>query len=152
MGFFDKMKEAAWKGASKVENLAQTGKHKFDIVVLNSRIKYKKDLLGERAYSLFKEGIISAPQMKGIIDEIDNMLNQIKEKESEIEILGSKKTEDEIAESSAKKYECNKCGNGLEENTKYCPMCGSRILRCPNCKENLKINEAFCSSCGIKII
>jgi hypothetical protein len=134
MGFFDKLKDAAGKGAAKAEDLAKIGKLKFEIMTLNSRIKDKKGELGEKAYSLFKEGVISEPQLKGFVDEIDNMLGQIKEKESAIEKISPEKAE----ESATQKNECINCG--------------TETLLCANCKKTIKKGDAFCGNCGTKIV
>jgi len=123
MGFFDRVKDAAGKGAAKAEDLAKIGKLKFEIMTLNSRIKDKKGLIGDKAYSLFKEGVITEPKLKGFVDEIDNMLGLIKEKELAIEKLSPKKEEEGSSEP----------------------------LLCKNCKKTINKGEVFCSNCGSKI-
>ena len=83
MGFGDKVKRMLEKGAAKTEELAKTGKLKFEIAAINSRISDKKILLGDKAYSLIKEGKINEPQLSGIVEEIDKFQAQIKEKQSD---------------------------------------------------------------------
>jgi len=124
MGFFDKVKDAVGKGAAKAEDLATIGKLKFEIITLNTRIKDKKGLIGEKTYSLFKEGAITEPQLKDFVEEVDNILSQIKEKELAIEKFSPKKEEEG----------------------------GSEPLLCKNCKKTINQSEAFCSNCGSKIV
>jgi len=123
MGFFDKVKDAAGKGAAKAEDLAKIGKLKFEIMTLNSRIKDKKCLMGEKAYSLFKEGKITEPQLKDFVGDIDIMLGQIKEKESAIEKIGPRKAED----SGPAVLMCKKCNKPVNKGEVFCSNCGSKI-------------------------
>ena len=123
MGFFDKVKDAAGKGAAKAEDLAKTGKLKFEIMTLNSRIKDKKGLMGEKAYSLFKAGMIAEPQLKEFVDEIEIMLGQIKEKESAIEKLNPKKD----GETEPVPFLCKKCKQSVNKGEAFCSNCGSKV-------------------------
>ncbi len=150
MGFFDKVKDAAGKGAAKAEDLAKIGKLKFEIIALNSRIKDKKSMLGEKAYTLFKNGALTEPEIKNFADDIDNMLAQIKEKEAAVEKLNPKKSEAEPAAGDTQKDGCV-CGSHLSGEMKYCPQCGAEVLRCKNCGKVVKKSEAFCIACGTKI-
>ena len=151
MGFFDKIKDAAGKGAAKAEDLAKTGKLKFEIMALNSRIKDKKGMLGETAYSLFKKGFITEPRIKDFVSEIDEMLGQIEEKEAAVEKLGTKKPETGANGSGAQKDSACSCGSPLGGDVKYCPRCGAEVLRCGSCGSVLKKGEAFCTACGTKV-
>ena len=48
---------------------------------------------------------------------------------------------------------CNKCGNLIKENDKYCSICGAyQIQECPNCKIKLEENFKYCPKCGKNII
>jgi hypothetical protein len=85
MAFADKLKRLVEKGAAKTQELASAGKLKFEIAALNSKITDKKILLGDKAYALIKEGKISDAELKTIAGEIDNMQNQIKDKQAEYE-------------------------------------------------------------------
>lgn len=76
------------------------------------------------------------------------------------------------------KIKCNKCGNEVEENQKFCPECGekignfckncgaklakkgqkfcpecgtSQIFACPKCKKEIDENSKFCPECGEKL-
>ena len=54
---------------------------------------------------------------------------------------------------------CPNCGKVLEEGTKFCPECGTKIevkqklTKCPNasCSKPLSGEEKFCINCGAKI-
>lgn len=47
---------------------------------------------------------------------------------------------------------CTKCGNELQENQKFCTVCGTKTeIRCPKCNEKLQLNQKFCTACGYKI-
>jgi len=64
---------------------------------------------------------------------------------------------------------CSNCGAQIENNTKFCPECGSahaaratnstqrqqefkgKVMKCPNCGEVLKSFDGICPSCGLEI-
>lgn len=49
---------------------------------------------------------------------------------------------------------CTKCGNELQEDQKFCSICGTKIereKRCPSCGEILEEGQRFCKNCGYRI-
>lgn len=47
--------------------------------------------------------------------------------------------------------QCQNCGNNLEENQKFCNLCGQKIeniLVCSKCGTKLEVGQKFCSKCG----
>lgn len=62
-----------------------------------------------------------------------------------------------------KSNSCPKCGKDLAKGSKYCSICGERIIEqtedennienyCRNCGEMLNQMDIFCRNCGVKII
>ena len=55
------------------------------------------------------------------------------------------------------KPKCKKCNAVLENDTKFCPICGEKvddeckILICKNCGETLDDGAIFCGNCGTKV-
>lgn len=51
---------------------------------------------------------------------------------------------------------CTKCSKIGEEEQKFCPECGGKmvvpITNCPSCDKDLEENEKFCTECGHKIL
>jgi RNA polymerase subunit RPABC4/transcription elongation factor Spt4 len=49
---------------------------------------------------------------------------------------------------------CTNCGRGGDEDQKFCPMCGGKMvvpmLDCPKCKKPIGDGEKFCTECGAK--
>lgn len=46
---------------------------------------------------------------------------------------------------------CPDCGQTIQADAKFCPLCGHQILvfqRCPACGKNLPANAKFCLQCG----
>jgi len=59
------------------------------------------------------------------------------------------------------KLNCPFCGESIESDAKFCPICGSNLERklneekkskiCPNCAHELPLDAKFCASCGEKL-
>ena len=47
---------------------------------------------------------------------------------------------------------CIKCGRGGDEDQKFCPQCGGKMVvpltNCPQCKKSIDDSEKFCTECG----
>lgn len=47
---------------------------------------------------------------------------------------------------------CIKCGRGGDEDQKFCPQCGGKmvvpITNCPDCKKRIDEGAKFCTQCG----
>jgi len=56
---------------------------------------------------------------------------------------------------------CGYCGENIEGDAKFCPICGSSLLKnetekkdhknCPNCGQDLPLDAKFCAKCGEKL-
>ena len=58
---------------------------------------------------------------------------------------------------------CEYCGEKIEEDAKFCPICGSSLTKkeevvekrttrnCPNCDQELPLDAKFCAKCGEKL-
>ncbi len=51
---------------------------------------------------------------------------------------------------------CSKCGRGGDEDQKFCPQCGGKmvvpITHCPGCKKYITEGEKFCTNCGHSLV
>ena len=47
---------------------------------------------------------------------------------------------------------CVKCGRGGDEDQKFCPQCGGKMVvpltHCPGCKKMIDDGQKFCTNCG----
>ena len=47
---------------------------------------------------------------------------------------------------------CSKCGRGGDNEQKFCPQCGGKMIvpitNCPGCKQDLIEGDKFCTNCG----
>jgi RNA polymerase subunit RPABC4/transcription elongation factor Spt4 len=50
---------------------------------------------------------------------------------------------------------CVKCGRGGDEDQKFCPQCGGKMVvpltNCPSCKKSIDESEKFCTNCGTNL-
>lgn len=61
--------------------------------------------------------------------------------------------EEKKAEAPKSGVKCNKCGATIIGNAKFCPECGSPVVRekfCTNCGTKLEPGTKFCPECGTK--
>jgi len=59
------------------------------------------------------------------------------------------------------KINCPFCGEEIESDAKFCPICGSKLGEkqkeekktkiCPNCGHELPLDAKFCAKCGVKM-
>ena len=47
---------------------------------------------------------------------------------------------------------CSKCRRGGDEDQKFCPQCGGKMIipltNCPSCKKPINEEDKFCTNCG----
>ena len=110
----DKAKVAFDVAVKATEDVVDTGKQKFNIASLESKITKDYKALGEAFYNFKKTGEIDD-------EEIDNLVASIDEKKAKIEEL-----KEEIRKSKAERV-CANCGAAIEENTIFCPICGQKL-------------------------
>ena len=70
-------------------------------------------------------------------------------------VSGGKSGYKAVIERKKPKPKCSKCGRGGDEEQKFCPQCGGKmvipITNCPSCKKLIDENEKFCTDCGTKL-
>lgn len=119
MDFFDKLGEKVSKtynaASEKTANFAKETKLRMEISENKSKIEEQYKIIGEKFYASFinrrEEDIVLR-----YIDEfktVDQLKEQIKEKENEILSLKDKK-------------KCAKCGEEYDVNSDHCPKCGEK--------------------------
>jgi membrane protease subunit (stomatin/prohibitin family) len=53
---------------------------------------------------------------------------------------------------------CRNCGNKIDDNTKFCPECGTELktseslVKCGNCGASIIQGSKFCGQCGAKLV
>lgn len=110
----DKAKVAFDVAVKATEDAAQTGKQKFNIASLESKITKDYKALGEAFYNFKKSGEIDD-------EAIDELIASIDDKKAKIDEL-----KEEIRKSKADRV-CANCGAAIEENTVFCPICGQKL-------------------------
>lgn len=118
MDFFDELLDkarVAFDVAVKAtEDVVDTGKQKFNIASLESKISKDYKTLGEAFYAFKKNGEIDDAAVDELILSIDEKLLKIEE------------IKEEIRNSKADRV-CANCGAAIEENTIFCPFCGQKL-------------------------
>ncbi|MFX0082838.1 MAG: zinc ribbon domain-containing protein [Candidatus Hodarchaeota archaeon] len=66
-----------------------------------------------------------------------------------------------VVEKPITKINCPFCGEEIESDAKFCPICGSKLGElekeekktkiCPNCGHELHLDAKFCAKCGVKM-
>ncbi len=110
----DKAKVALDVAVKATEDVVDTGKQKFNIASLESKISKDYKALGEAFYTFKKNGEIDDAA-------VDELVLSIEEKLAKIEEI-----KEEIRKAKANRV-CANCGAAIEENTIFCPICGQKL-------------------------
>lgn len=154
MGFLDDIGKSLNKVGKKTSDMASVAKLKLDITKYKSNIDKKYEELGSRIYFLSKEGLDRDESVETFIKEIDELFAAIKLVEAEIEKFAEEKPQATPETLGGKT--CSNCGAPLDENTKFCGSCGTKVeavvegKKCPNCGSEVG-DAKFCNSCGTSL-
>ncbi len=70
-------------------------------------------------------------------------------------LVSGKKGYKAVIERKKPTPKCVKCGRGGDENQKFCPQCGGKmvipITNCPGCKKPIDETSKFCTECGFDL-
>lgn len=155
MGFFDKIKDVAGnagdaisKGArnasDSTKKMVEKNKLKSQISGLERDIEKKYTEIGKQYFKINSAN--PSPEFAEMIDFITSSQAKINELQKEIASIDNK-------------YLCPVCGEGIAENAKFCPSCGSKFEKpdespapaktlCPNCNAEVEPDAKFCTACG----
>ena len=110
----DKARDAFDVAVKATEDAAETGKQKFNIASLESKLSKDYKSLGELYYKQQKGEETDGAQIERLIAEIDSKKQKIKE------------IKDEIRKSKADRI-CASCGAAIQDDTVFCPVCGAKL-------------------------
>ncbi len=107
---------------------------------MNEKVKIY-GFIGMEIYDLAKDNKADVPQIKGYLDKMDEINQEIDELE--------KKVKEQEAKNAGKNI-CS-CGYKLKPQDRFCPNCGEVVqgdtVLC-SCGAQLERNAKFCNSCG----
>ncbi len=111
---FGKAKDAFDVAMKATEEAVDTGKQRFNIATLESKIAKDYKTLGELFYNQQKGEEINSESISAIISDID---------EKKVKIAEIK---EEIKRAKANRI-CANCGAAIDENTVFCSFCGAKL-------------------------
>ena len=118
MDFFDeildKAKVAFDVAVKTTEDVAQTGKKKFNIASLESKLSKDYKALGEAFYDFKKKGELDN-------EAVDALILAIDDKKAEIEAI-----KEEIRKAKSNRV-CANCGADIDDDIIFCPICGQKL-------------------------
>ena len=119
MDFLDtaivKAKEAVDFACKKTNEVVSTGKCKFDIATLESKLNKDFQKLGEVYFDLLKDSEIDDVKTKELVDAILNKKEQIENLKQQINQNSNLRT-------------CYKCGHIISANDVFCANCGEKVV------------------------
>lgn len=156
MGFLDNLKETFNQGADRVrfetDKMQRSGRLRNEISDVQQQIATNFGQLGQRAYELFKQNAINAPEVGSLAQLIDDLQNRLTTLQQELE--GVQKLQFEATSPpppqqqagfppqqvpiqqeyvtppepvDAGAYACVSCGFSLSPGVAFCPNCGARV-------------------------
>lgn len=150
MGLLDDIGKGLNKMGKKTSDMAIVAKIKLEITKNKASIDKKYEELGSRMYFLHKEGLETDDSVMKLYEEIDELFEEVNRLEQELK--GSEEVEVEDEDETAD-LTCEKCGETIAEDAKFCGSCGTAVemkKECPNCGAEVG-SAKFCNSCGTSI-
>lgn len=112
--FLDKAKSAIDVAVKVTEEAVDTGKQKFNLATLESKLSKDYKALGEAFY---------AYRINGTIDDkfVDDLIDSIKDKKAKISFI-----REEMRKAKADRF-CPNCSAAIERDVIFCPICGQKL-------------------------
>lgn len=111
---WDKTKDVANAAGKKTGEIVEISKYKIQVAQINGDIRSQYEKLGNAVYNMVKADYENPELVNSIVDEIDDLLDHLKE------------TEDKIAELK-KVIKCPCCGYNNPQEASYCSKCGCKL-------------------------
>ena len=110
----DKAKDAFDVALKATGEAVDTGKQKFNVVSLETKISKDYKALGELCYKKHKGEDIDFEKINELVADIDAKINEINEIKQAIKNAKAKRI-------------CAACGAAIEEATIFCSYCGAKL-------------------------
>ena len=110
----DKARDAFDVAVKATEDVVDTGKQKFNVVSLETKISKDYKALGELCYKKHKGEDIDFEKINELVADIDAKINEINEIKQAIKNAKAKRI-------------CAACGAAIEEDTIFCSYCGAKL-------------------------
>ena len=110
----DKAKDAFDVALKATGEAVDTGKQKFNVVSLETKISKDYKALGELCYKKHKGEDIDFKKINELVADIDAKINEINEIKQAIKNAKAKRI-------------CAACGAAIEEDTIFCSYCGAKL-------------------------
>lgn len=110
----DKAKDAFDVALKATGEAVDTGKQKFNVVSLETKISKDYKALGELCYKKHKGEDIDFEKINELVADIDTKINEINEIKQAIKNAKAKRI-------------CAACGAAIEEDTIFCSYCGAKL-------------------------
>lgn len=127
---FDKIKKGLKEGletakdgiefaAEKSSKTIEIQKNKAQIMSINSKIKGLYCDLGKKAYTLKNSSLAEIDELKDFFEQIDSLLENIKEKELEIEKIKNEDSNENSSDEEIEKVDAEIVQVEYEKNNKF---------------------------------
>ncbi len=111
----DKAKELFAVAKQKTDETVTIGKKKYEISVLEGKIKRLYTELGKNAFSYLAENGDLPPQIRALTEEIKSAKESLETQRAELVKMQSKRI-------------CPKCAAVVEDNSNFCNVCGEKLV------------------------
>jgi hypothetical protein len=108
-------KEAFDIAYKKTEEVVTTQKQKLDVVSIENKRAKDFTALGEIYFNMIKDSEIDNIQVKELVDAIKEKNQKIADLKNEINTTKNKRI-------------CPECGANISDSSKYCNICGAKLV------------------------
>ena len=176
MGFLDNVKDVALRGKDAAERKGRETQLKLQ---LNDLVKQRKDLAAQLGASLYDE-VKDKPEFLVGREGLFDAMKSVDDQRAGIEAELTKIEEEAAAAAAAARaaqvpLNCPQCGAALNENDRFCTLCGTAVAEyiaaqkeaalnppvpevqptiprfCTECGNSLLEGAQFCTKCGAKV-
>jgi hypothetical protein len=150
MTIFNQFKHGVDITKFKADQLLRINRVQSEIDSLRPEITDIKLQIGETAYSLHQQGQLQNTDLQELCRDIDEVYQQIAEKERQIGAIREEKPPQGPQVSQPSGPLCQTCHNPYSKGALFCMHCGSPVPKtCPQCGTLIPDNARFCISCGL---
>lgn len=154
----DSMRLKADQAALEADKLIRIRREQGAIDQLHRDIKAQLDALSQAAFTAYRAGEISHPQLLNICRQMDSLNEQIGQRQARIEqIRAEKLATPPFVPAAQTGLPCPNCKQLIPSGAAFCPVCGYKIPKlapaestCLSCGNPMLPGAQFCPNCGAR--
>jgi ribosomal protein L40E len=167
MAFVNRFKHGLNVTKFKADQMMRINKIQGEINAIRQQISSTRMEIANTAFEQYKQSRLEDPYIKPLCSTVEDLMNQITERETMIEEIRAEEAPSQPEENwNLPQNPCPYCYFDLPKGAVFCPNCGqslpesaametpatqAEISSCPQCQVQLPPGVSFCPNCGYQI-